>query len=186
MIDKNVGRILKELENKGLLEDSIIIFTSDHGEFLGDHWLLTKGCSDYDCIIKVPFILYYPEKLPSGLSINSFTQEIDIFPTLCELIGVPIPSTVQGKSLLPLIEGSSKEIYEEILVETGPTIRTKEWRMTVREDGYSELYNLKDDPNQFFNLWYDDKYWKVKEKLMQRLIMRMKEALPVPKPEAIW
>ena len=73
LIDKNVGRILKELENKGLLEDSIIIFTSDHGEFLGDHWLLTKGCSDYDCIIKVPFILYYPEKLPSGLSINSFT-----------------------------------------------------------------------------------------------------------------
>lgn len=187
LIDKNVGRLLGALKDKGFLKDTIVVFTVDHGEYLGDHWLLFKGVSNYDSIIRVPFILSYPEKLPSGLSIDSLTQEVDIFPTLCEILRFPLPEGVQGKSLTPLIEDPQKEIYEEILVETsGLTLRSKDWRLTVRPGEWSELYNLQKDPNQFQNVYYEDKYSKEKEKLMERLIARMQQALPIVKAEALW
>jgi len=186
LIDKNIGRILKALGHKSHLDDTVLVLTTDHGEHLGDHWLIGKYYP-YDEIIRVPCILSWPGRVPCGLSIDSLTQQVDIFPTLCEIIGFPAPECVQGKSLVPLMKDPRKEIYEEVLVETGGlTVRNKDWRFTVHPEGWSELYNLREDPNEFHNLYHEQRYCREKEKLMERLVIRMRQALPVPKPEAIW
>ena len=85
LIDKHVGRIYDALEQKGLLDDTLILFTNDHGELLGDHGLLFKGPFHYDCLIKAPMILSWPGVIPKGSRYTQITEHVDIMPTILDL-----------------------------------------------------------------------------------------------------
>ena len=104
LIDEWIGKILQALEKTGSLENTFILFTTDHGELLGDHGLLWK-CDEtmYDSNVRVPFIIYFPQKFEGRRVVKEFVESVDIMPTSLELAGIEIPYTLQGRSLIPLL-----------------------------------------------------------------------------------
>ena len=103
-VDDNLGRLFDHLKHEGLWDDTLIVFTSDHGEQLGDHWLLGKS-SYFDEAYAVPLIVRDPRAPSQGGVVRAFTEHVDIMPTLLEFIGAEIPPQCDGRSLLPFIAG---------------------------------------------------------------------------------
>ena len=106
LIDDNVGRMLESLEGSGQRDNTIVIFMSDHGEMLGDHGLLMKGCRFYDGAVRVPLIISWPGHFLGGSRRQALVELLDIAPTLLEAAGVRVPARMQGRSLHPLLAGA--------------------------------------------------------------------------------
>lgn len=193
LIDKNIGRVITALKKKQLLENTIIIFNSDHGEALGDNYMIFKGPFHYDHIINVPLIINFPKKISPSVN-NLLCQSIDIMPTVLNLVGITVPSGVQGRDLTPILYNEfKKEIYDEIYCEYKGhpsiyTIRDKNWRYTLRHDEKTEeLYDLNTDPNQFYNLSSNKKNKKIKNEMKNRLLCRILENRdPLPLRKSCW
>ncbi len=107
-VDSQVGRILQTLEKKGLAENTIVLFTSDHGDFMGEHRMVRKAMFHYDALLHVPLIWYAPGRVPAGARVKNLTQGIDLFPTLVDLTGGRIAREFPGRSLKPFLEGGSR------------------------------------------------------------------------------
>ncbi|HYH13177.1 MAG TPA: sulfatase-like hydrolase/transferase [Thermomicrobiales bacterium] len=175
LIDDETKRILDRLDELGLADDTIVIFTSDHGEMLGDHQLLLKGPMLYDAAVRVPLILRWPGKLPAGERRSEIVQWIDLTSTFTDLAGLEPMQTAQGMSLLPLARGDdaaasrgwalceyldSGHAYDPPVYLT--MLRTGDHKLilqhgppaTARERS-GELYDLAADPNELVNLWDD-------------------------------
>ncbi|MCK4282674.1 MAG: sulfatase-like hydrolase/transferase, partial [Candidatus Brocadiae bacterium] len=117
MIDDNVARLLDALRAKGVEENTVVVFVSDHGEFLGDHGFVLKGPMHYESVLRVPFILRCPALIPAGHCVEGLAGLIDLFPTILELAGVPVPDGTQGQSLLRQITGQSSRAHDEVYIE---------------------------------------------------------------------
>ncbi len=198
-IDDNVGRLIETLDELGIRENTLIVFVSDHGDMLGDHWLWWKGPFHYAGCTNVPLFFNWPGEIESGKLVAGITQQTDVLPTILDLVGLDCPDGVQGKSLKPLLTSKEKDTgYEFAYIESvssgeyhpeyfdhqgkgrkrkpeNPidtlTIRSDEWRFTYyAAQGKGELYDLKKDPNEFENLWDDASYNDVKNELMVRLL----------------
>ena len=122
---------------------------------LGDHGLLFKGSYMYDEVVKTPLIIRAPGKLAAGSVRSDLVEEVDVMPTLLELLGVPSPAGVQGQSLVAAKRKPA--VFSEF-----PTIkmaRTREWKLVhYPRAKYGELYHLAEDPHELVNLWGDGKY----------------------------
>src|SRR3546814_11573957 len=94
-IDANIGRLLDYLDRSGQLDNTLIVFTSDHGDMLGDHGLVNKGCRFYEGLVRVPLIFWWPGRIEQGLQSNALVSLIDIAPTLLEISGEPVPNHMQ-------------------------------------------------------------------------------------------
>lgn len=177
LIDKQVGKIIYALKEKGMLDNTVVIFTSDHGEMLGDHRLCFKG-TFYDCVTNMPFIITLPGNTQSGEKKLQMVNAIDIMPTVLQLAGLSIPKSVQGKSLLPLLGRNSafnerEEIFMEF-IDDRRAIRTMDTLFVWH--GYNakgELYDLKSDPYCFRNLWDNQQYSDIKQEMTERLIKNL-------------
>ncbi len=181
LIDENIGRILEVLEKSGQRENTVIIFTSDHGEMAGDHGLNKKGCRFYEGLVRVPLIFSWPGHIEQGLRSDALVELVDIVPTLLELTGLSVPDTMQGKSLLPILKGKADPdkhrefvrcVYYKVL--QGPEsyatmLRNKRYKI-VNYHGHAlgELFDLKKDPYEFNNLWEDPAYADVRFELMKK------------------
>ena len=149
--DKYIGTVLDELERSGLRDRTIVVFNADHGEMLGDHGLLFKGSYMYDGVVQVPLIVRAPRKLPAGKVVDSLCEEVDLMPTLLNLLDIDVPLGVQGQSLM----GKPKAaVFAEF-----PTIkmaRTKDWKLVhYNKAHHGELYHLAEDPHELVNLYAD-------------------------------
>lgn len=203
LIDKQVGRMIDALEETGQLENTMIIFMSDHGEMLGDHGIYLKGPHFYDPAVHVPLIISYPGKVQSHKRIHSMVELVDLAPTLLEAAGLPIYKGMQGKSLWSSLTNSNEgkphrtDVYTEFHNASShhngegalaSMLRTESHKFVVyhgKELG--ELYDLEKDPNETTNLWNDDNYQSIKLKLFQRLSDRMVETIdPMPERQAAW
>ena len=182
LIDHNIGRIVEKLKGKGLYENTAIVFTSDHGELLGDHGLLFKGPFNYDCLIRVPLILKWGSNICGGSRISEICQHVDLAPSLLSHAGISIPRGVQGRFLQTLIDGDHGTGYDFALTEHDnlawgfnmKTIRSREWRMTYYAGRrFGELYDLSKDPHEFINLWDVEEYGEIKERLKTELLNRL-------------
>ena len=178
MIDDAVGEILKVLEDTGLAENTVVIYTTDHGELGGDHRFFFKGPYLYRALAKIPFLMKVPGGLKNRAS-KSLASSIDIPETILELVGLDIPSSMQGKSLIPILNNPNTELHEEVLIEmddeimdeTSRTLMTKEWRITVfGTEDEGELYDLKEDPEEMNNLWHDSSFIDKKLELTIKLL----------------
>jgi arylsulfatase len=187
LIDENVGRMLDALERTGQRENTIIIYTSDHGESLGDHGLLLKGCRFYEGLVRVPLIFSWPGYFQSGLVSNALVELIDVTPTLLDICGLPKPERMQGRSLLPILTGVKEPHQHREFVRSeyyralkplnkpdsegsyGTMIRDKRYKLIVYH-GYDigELFDLETDPGEFQNLWDDPNYGTVRNRLMKK------------------
>lgn len=172
LIDDEVRRILDRLEALGLDDDTIVIFTSDHGEMLGDHQLLLKGPMLYDCAVRVPLIMRWPGHLPTGERKSELVQWIDLTSTFIDLAGLDPMPTAQGTSLLPLARGEESDIRGWALCEYLDSghpydppvymtmLRTGDHKLIVQHgppattrERTGELYNMAADPSEVNNLW---------------------------------
>jgi arylsulfatase A-like enzyme len=196
MIDDAVGRVLAQLAACGLADDTIVIFTSDHGDFLGDHRLLLKGPAHYDGITHVPFVWAEPGARRGSKS-DVLAGTLDIAPTVIDRARVQPYNGVQGISLLGAIagEGASRDsmVIEDdqqralLGYRTPPRLRTlitRRWRMTIAHgDPWAELYDLENDPHEMDNLFEEASHRGVRAELMERLAyrqMELAERSPLP------
>ena len=187
LIDENVGRMLEALERTGQRDNTIVIFMSDHGEALGDHGLLLKGCRFYEGLVRVPLIISRPGHFLEGARRGALVELLDIAPTLLELAGLSIPKRMQGKSLRKLlVDGVAEdhhrdavrcEYYSAInpnMVDTyngsfASMIRDERYKLVVYHGrGLGELFDLEADPDEFDNLWDDPALTATKLDLMRR------------------
>ncbi len=154
-VDHHVGRILSRLDECGLTDNTIVIFTSDHGEWLGEHLRYGKGLPAHDCISRVPLIIRWPEGVRSpGRTATGIVEGVDIVPTLLEAAGIPIPYHLQGRSLLKALEGQAFAGRESALTEGegGKSLRTVRYRYVSYADGRELLFDLEEDPHGYHNL----------------------------------
>lgn len=176
MLDDYLGKVFNVLEERGLKENTLIIFTSDHGEELGEHGMWGKGISASDGNQRIPGIMSWPARQQCAGGENStLFNLVDIAPTVLEAAGAEIPVGTQGISLLNAFEGTC--VRDWALVDNQPTINFHQQTLVYddykivcyRHDDYGELYNLKEDPHQYSNLFDDPDYAAVKTKLLIKL-----------------
>ncbi|WP_339702408.1 sulfatase [Algoriphagus aquimarinus] len=189
-MDAQVGKVLKTLKEEGLEDNTIVIFTSDHGFHLDEHEFWMK-VSLHEESVQVPMMIKVPGKKPAVT--NSFAELLDLYPTLAELAGLDYPKGIQGKSLVPILENPRKKVREFAFSVTqgGKSflVRTDKWAyIQYDEDAGSgmELYDMKKDPNQFTNLAMNPAFENVvtdlQKKLKQKLIEVRKNDLRVSYP----
>jgi arylsulfatase A-like enzyme len=150
--DKYIGKILDHLRTSGLEDRTIVIFNADHGEMLGDHGLLFKGGYFYDEVVHIPLILRAPGKVTAGKRVKALAEQIDLVPTVLELLGMPQPAGMQGQSLLT--GKPRKAVHSEF--SNIKMLRTEDWKLVhYLHAPYGELYNLREDPHELYNLFDD-------------------------------
>ncbi len=166
-IDDVMGRILETLEETGQRERTVVIFTSDHGETLGDHGLIQKGCRFYEGLVRVPLIFSLPGHFEGGLRSDALVGLLDKTPTLLDLAGLEIPDRMQGMSLLPILRGEVSpdhhrdfvrcEFYDALDQPDGTfatMYRDRRYKLVMYHGHtHGELYDLETDPEEFENLW---------------------------------
>jgi len=190
LIDDEVGRILATLDAEGLTEDTLVVFTSDHGEMLGDHQLMLKGPMMYDCAVRVPLLLSWPGQILAGQRISELVQWIDLTATVLEVSGTALPRC-QGLSLLPLADGredppghrgwvlceyrDSGHPYDPPVHTT--MVRQGDTKVVVHHgppssarDRAGELYDLAADPGELTNLWDDPDSADVRQAMTELLL----------------
>ena len=164
-VDTEIGKILATLEGRSDAEDTLIVFTADHGDSMCGRWMGTKHTSFYDETTKIPLVFAGPGiEGEKGRAISGLTSLIDLFPTLCDYAGIDIPSTVAGRSLMPwMVDHKEKPPHTYVVsqwhtewgftIEPGRMIRTNRYKYTHYLEGNGEeLYDLIDDPGELNNL----------------------------------
>ncbi|MFQ5810050.1 MAG: sulfatase, partial [Armatimonadota bacterium] len=119
-VDEHVGRILDELERQGLADSTIVVYTSDHGDFRGDHGMVKKDLQLYDCLLNIPCAIRFPGTVEPRRFRDALAQQIDVYPTLLDYVGVDAPRGIQGRSLRPLLEGEDDCFRDEVFAEICP------------------------------------------------------------------
>ena len=188
MIDDMVGMIVKKLEEIGELENTIIVYTADHGDCLGAHKLIEKGAFTFDEIYRIPMIVS-----GAGTQDNdSFVYLHELMPTALEIAGVTPPKPVDGESLLPLMMGEKQsngrtEVYGEFhshfYVCRQRMIRNNRYQFTFNESERGELYEFEKDPYQLHKDCYDPAYAAVKKEMMDKMSQQM---IALKDPASTW
>lgn len=171
-LDNAIGRIMATLDALGIAENTLVIMTSDHGEFLGDHQMLFKGPLHYEGLLRVPLIVRGPG-FQAGAVNNEPVGTIDLVPSILESAGQAIPDDVEGSHLLNgprehvLTENNHKMVFELPL----RTITTRRYKLTrtLISDDTGELFDLEDDPGEFVNRWSDPNFASLKSDLLATL-----------------
>lgn len=173
LIDYQIGLILDELEKKGVLDNTYIIFSSDHGEMLGDFDLYTK-IVPYEASIHIPLIISGPG-IPKGAVSDAMVELIDINPTICELAQVPVRKEMDAQSFADVVFGKTEEHREDIVtrVQQYRCIRTKKYKFIQNFNEKNELYDLENDPNELSNIIDENK--ELQKQFMTRLFERYNE-----------
>ncbi|HCX74234.1 MAG TPA: sulfatase [Algoriphagus sp.] len=181
-VDENVGRVLDYLEENGLMENTIVVYTSDQGFYLGEHGWFDKRFV-YDESFKTPLLVAWPGKVKPGTKSDEMVQNLDFAQTLLEAAGIPAPSHMQGESLLPLLKGENEKwtrdaVYYHYyeypsvhMVKRHYAVVTKEYKLThyYYDVDEWELIDRIKDPKELQNVYDDPAYAQVKKELHQKL-----------------
>ncbi len=180
-MDEQVGRVLDELDRLGLTESTAIVFTSDHGYQLGDHTFWQK-LTLHEQVARVPLIISVPGH-SSGRT-QSFAELVDVYPTLVSATGLSVPESVQGTSLMPVIKDSAASVKSAAMAfNKGALLRTDGWAYMQYQNGSEELYDMKTDPEQIFNLAKSEPHKEQCSKLREQWKTRLKDLNIIFKPK---
>jgi len=178
LIDEQIGRVLRHLEERGVLDNTVIVFTSDHGEMNGDHGLIYKS-NFLNSAVRVPLIVRTPDTLKKKSrrkSSDTFVEWFDVGPTLVELAGGRIGYRQFAKSLVPVISGEAKIHRTDALSEIWGEhmIVDEQWKMAINTEGRSYmLFNVVDDPHEQINLAGQRRYRDIEDRLRLRILERI-------------
>jgi arylsulfatase A-like enzyme len=184
LVDHQVGRMLSALDDAGLADNTLVVFTSDHGELLGDHGLMLKGPMHYEGLLRVGLIMRGPS-IAADQQIDEPVSTLDLAATFGDYASTPVSSAVHGKSLRPLLEDAEIDRRDHAYNEwrLGPsrcgvaldlrTVRTRSAKLTVElGTGMGEMYDLSNDPHECVNRFDDPHHRGMRDELMQRLMSR--------------
>ena len=192
LMDKYIGQILDRIEALGLAENTLVVFTTDHGHFFGHHGLIAKGPFHYEDMIKVPFITRWPGRVPAGRGSAALQSLVDLAPTILSAAGLPIPRTMTGVDQWAVWRGDARQARDHIVVENHhepTTIHLKtyvndRYKLTVYFGRpYGELFDLEEDPGEVNNLWDSSAHAALKHDLVMKLLFAEmgKEPLWMPR-----
>ena len=197
-IDREVGLILATLKELGQAENTIVVFTSDHGDQLLEHGLMGKNCF-FEASVRVPLMIRFPGRVRPG-QYDELVESVDVLPTLFELAGLPEPYECQGRSLAPLISETDREyvardavfcenVIPEVITSStwdfrfekgrgikgvrhpdAKMVRTRQWKYNYYPAGYAELYDLTNDPHEMRNLHDVAEFRDIEQELKNRLL----------------
>ena len=193
LFDHHIGRILDALEQTGLRENTVVVFLSDHGDMMGDHWLINKGPFHFNGLLRVPYIWSWPGQFASGAASRALASHLDFAPTILDLAGVPAPEGVvpaepettnmpapwPGLSLRPALNDGQAAVRDALVCENDEdylglrlrTLATDRHQLTVYSgQDYGELFDLQDDPGQLHNLWASPDHRALRDHLHGRLL----------------
>jgi arylsulfatase A-like enzyme len=191
LIDYEVGRILDTLDHLGIAEDTLILFSTDHGHYLGQHGLIAKGAFHYEDLLRIPMIVRYPGVVPAGARSDGLQCQVDWPITFLSAAGIPVPGLMQGLDQLPIWEGDASQARDWVLVENrhNPTtvhlrtLVTQRYKLTVYRDApYGELFDLEADPGELHNRWDDPDYAGVKSELLLQFVQAEIQREPTRMP----
>ena len=184
LIDKNIGRYINYLKENGLYENSIIVFTADHGDAMGSNKLIEKGEFMYDTSYKIPMIIKQAGTRNREASCNEFVYLHDLFPTAIDAAGEIYPTLDQAKSLLPIIRGEQEStgrdyVYGQFTAHFAEfnqrMIRTQIHKFIFNSPTIGELYDLQKDPCEMINQISNPEYNETKKELISLLLGEMKK-----------
>src|SRR5262249_48913624 len=199
LLDRNLGRVLDGLDRAGLAEETLVIYTGDHGYMLGQHGRFEKHCS-YEPAIRAPLLTRYPGKVAARGATSALVEFIDIAPTILEFCGVSIPAAIQGRSLVPLLTGKARAHRDEVYIEYSENeeaaVRTDRWKLIYttgkreRQDGYAtgrplpgrtiRLYDLERDPEEMTNVGARPENSRVVADLVRKLADHLRRTARQP------
>lgn len=187
MIDDGVGKILKALEKFGLAKNTMVLFTSDHGDYCGDHGLILKGPAHYRSVINMPLIWKIPNLTKPSTS-DSLVSTVDLPMTILNLLGITkkkYTETMPGYDITPILKDSTEKVRRQLLIEHDEeisrdkvyrirTLVTEKHRLSIYEgyDNFGDIFDYESDPAEIDNLWFKNKELKneLVEKLLRELI----------------
>ena len=182
-VDESIGTVLETLEQTGELENTVVIFSSDNGYFMGEHTYWDKRIA-YENSIRIPMIMRFPEKIKAGIQINEMCLNIDLAPTILELANIEKPAYMQGESMVKLFGNEeASEWRESILFEyyvddaypyAGPDIlavKTDNYKLidVFLENDIDELYDLQNDPGEMNNLINNPEFDEIEKELRDEM-----------------
>ncbi len=169
-VDHAVGMIMEFIKKSGLENDTLVVYSSDHGDYACEHGIMEKAPGiSHDAITRIPMIWHAPGRIAKGHVADELVESIDLVPTICGLAGVDPMQTADGKNLCRLLSGSKGELRKIAVTENvwSRSVRKGDWRLVwypdeifkgEYPDGFGELYNLKDDPWEMKNLYFEPEY----------------------------
>lgn len=184
-VDYEIGRVLEAVDKYA--EDAVVIYTSDHGELLLSHGMVGKGPVIYDECTRIPFIIKGPGVRAGAVDSNPVSH-INITPTVFELMGIPVPKIIEGKSLVPELEDPGKRVNEYVFIEFGRYENDQDgygglqlmrgvfdgrYKLAVNLLSTDELYDLKEDPQEMHNLIECGEYASVRDRLHDAVLENM-------------
>ncbi len=182
-VDNHVGRTMDFLDEQGLAENTLVIFTSDHGEWLGEHLKYGKGYPGSDCVSRVPLICRMKGAGRQGERLSNIVEGVDVVPTILECAGIPIPPHLQGKSLWNQFNGGDAKSSDGALMEmkNWKSLRTERYRYVSEANGKETLIDLENDPGEYQNLAdsreHSEELADMRANLLKKLI-RVERPLP--------
>ncbi len=183
MIDEKIGEIVAALEERGFMENSVLFFTSDHGDTLTDHGSSQKWTM-YDIVTRVPTIAWAPGRFAGGREVEDQYQWMDLGPTVLELAGVEVPETYEAISMLPALNGADEAHGREYVFaehdredvvglysDYETMVRGKGWKLVhfLGEDN-GQLFDLTADPDEVDNLWFEPEHAAKKQELLNVIL----------------
>lgn len=178
-MDEHIGKILDKLETLNLADKTLVMFTTDHGHFFGQHGLIRKGPFHYEDAIKVPFITKFPSHVASNQRSNSLLSLVDITPTVLDVLGIQIPIHMTGVSQKGVLFGEVENVRKWIICENKHeqnnlnmrTFVNERYKITVyQKHDFGDLYDLEADPDELNNLWDNPDYYDLKMEMLQLYI----------------
>jgi arylsulfatase A-like enzyme len=192
-LDEHLGRLVQFLEAQGRLEDTLIVFTSDHGDYLGDHWLGEKELF-HEASARLPFIVYDPDPAADatrGTTDTRLVEALDVLPTFLDALGADLqPHRLEGRSLLPLLRHGETTIpwrdaafseldyaFRQARLDLGLAphearafmVRAADWKYVHYEHFRPQLFDLRADPDEFHDLSLSSAHTAVRSQLHERL-----------------
>ncbi|MGQ9454462.1 MAG: sulfatase family protein [Armatimonadota bacterium] len=179
LMDEHIGRILAKLHELKLEDNTLVVFTTDHGHLYGQHGLIAKGAFHYEDLIRVPLIVRYPGKVPPGTYSNTLISLVDMAPTFLRIVGLEVPRTMTGIDQSDVWFGKKKSVRTHVVVENrhepttvyAVTYVEQRYKITVYyNQDYGELFDLDTDPEEINNLWSDQEFAELKSKMLLKLV----------------
>ena len=192
MLDDYVGKILDKVDELGIAEETLVCFTSDHGDFFGQHGLVAKAIHHYEDLIRVPLVVRQPGVVPAGVVSDALQSTVDLPQTFLSMAGLPVPREMTGVDESAVWRGEAETLRTHAIVENQHqpttmnmrTFVTPQYKMTIHYNReYGELYDLVADPDEYENLWNREEAAELKSRLLlQFLYGEMgKAVLPMPR-----
>ena len=178
-IDDQVGRVLKRLDDLGLADNTLVLFTTDHGDMVGAHGCIGKSITSFfDDLVRIPLVMRLPGRIKPGTVVSQPVSQIDFMPTILDYLGLPIPPKIHGRSMRPLVEGKQVAWRDYAFCQRANRLRmlrTARWKYTVDLRGsILALYDLSKDPHEDKNLARDPAHAADVRRMHARLLEVMR------------